>query len=414
VIRPRVLVVGAGVAGLECLLALRALLGDRIEVTVLAPEARFVNRSMAVAHPSRPAGRHGIPLRDVANDLGVRWHRDRLRSVDPAGRRVVTVNGTALTYDRLVLAMGASSEREWRPHEALTYHGRRDRPAYRLLLRRLQQGRVRRLAFVKPAGPSWPLPLYELALATAEELRGHDVELSLLTPEQEPLEVFGGSVSATIRGVLEAHGIVLRTGTVAAPSRPRRLHLSPDGGRLEVDAVVTLPSLAGPRPAGVPADAAGFIVTDPHGRVSGLEDAFAAGDATAFAIKQGGLAAQQADAVAEAIAASLGADIEPRPFRPVLRGLLLSGGRPLFLRADLSASKDESCISPEPLWWPPNRLCGSYLAPYLSSQVGFACDVRSPVGRAGPDQGQGFATLRDLPAVAAGDGRSLRELGVRG
>jgi hypothetical protein len=27
------------------------------------------------------------------------------------------------------------------------------------------------------------------------------------------------------------------------------------------------------------------------------------------------------------------------------------------------------------LWWPPNKLCGRYLAPYLSRQVGEAADV---------------------------------------
>ncbi len=98
---------------------------------------------------------------------------------------------------------------------------------------------------------------------------------------------------------------------------------------------------------------------------------FAAGDATTFPIKQGGLAAQQADAVAEAIAASVGADIDPQPFRPVLRGVLLTGRSPRYLRADISdAAGDKATISGEALWWPPDKLAGRYLAPYLSSQVG--------------------------------------------
>ena len=88
-----------------------------------------------------------------------------------------------------------------------------------------------------------------------------------------------------------------------------------------------MPRLVGPSLRGIPAERDGFIHTDPHGRVPGLEDVFAAGDATTFPVKQGGLAAQQADAVAEAIAASVGADIDPQPFRPILRGTLLTGGR---------------------------------------------------------------------------------------
>jgi sulfide:quinone oxidoreductase len=115
---------------------------------------------------------------------------------------------------------------------------------------------------------------------------------------------------------------------------------------------------------GLPVGRDGFIPTDAHGRVSGVTDVFAAGDATAFPIKQGGLAAQQADAVAESIAAAAGADVAPRPFRPVLRGLLTAGGTARYMRALVAG--DDCAVSGQPLWWPPNRLCGRYLAPYLS------------------------------------------------
>jgi sulfide:quinone oxidoreductase len=107
-----------------------------------------------------------------------------------------------------------------------------------------------------------------------------------------------------------------------------------------------------------------------------MDGVFAAGDATAFPIKQGGLAAQQADAVAEAIACAAGADIRPQPFRPILRGTLLTGAAARYLRADISGGAgDDSTISTNALWWPPNKLCGRYLAPYLSRQVDDAADV---------------------------------------
>src|SRR5512132_58063 len=131
-----------------------------------------------------------------------------------------------------------------------------------------------------------------------------------------------------------------------------------------------------PRLRGVPAGRDGFIHTDAHGRLPGLDGVFAAGDATAFPIKQGGLAAQQADAVAETIAASVGADVDPQPFRPILRGLLLTGGAARYLRTDISGEAgDDSTISSTTLWWPPDKIAGRYLAPYLSSQVGDAADV---------------------------------------
>jgi hypothetical protein len=139
---------------------------------------------------------------------------------------------------------------------------------------------------------------------------------------------------------------------------------------------------------------------------------FAAGDATAFPVKQGGLAAQQADAVAEAIAASVGADIEPQPFRPILRGLLLTGGPPRYLRTDISGGAgDDSVVSAERLWWPPNKLCGRYLAPFLSNQIGDAADVmaRGPDAIAveaaleagASDAQRSFGRLTDRPAARA-------------
>jgi sulfide:quinone oxidoreductase len=127
---------------------------------------------------------------------------------------------------------------------------------------------------------------------------------------------------------------------------------------------------------GLPSDRDGFVHTDAHGRVPELDGVFAAGDATSFPVKHGGLAAQQADAVAEAIAASVGVEIDPQPFRPILRGVLLTGGLPRYLRSDISgAVGDDSTISGEALWWPPNKLAGRYLGPYLSSQVGEGVDV---------------------------------------
>jgi sulfide:quinone oxidoreductase len=82
--------------------------------------------------------------------------------------------------------------------------------------------------------------------------------------------------------------------------RPGAVVLEPGHLSVQVDAVVALPLVRGPRLAGVPADDLGFIPVDSHGRARGLEDVYAAGDATHFPVKQGGLATQQADVVASA------------------------------------------------------------------------------------------------------------------
>jgi sulfide:quinone oxidoreductase len=377
--RRHVLIAGGGVAGLETLLALRALAADRLDVSILAPELKFVNRSMSAQQPFQVQRGRGLRLEETAAELGARWHRGALDRVVHAQHRVVTRDGESLSYDMLVLALGARPHREWHSEGVLTYRGGRDGPNYRMLLHHLREGRVARVAFVKPAGASWPLPLYDLALMTAADCAAHDrseVDLSLITPEEQPLGAFGSPATSAIRRLLRERRVALYTSSYGVPRRSGWLDISPGERCLPVDRVVSVPRLVGPRLRGIPSGRDGFIHTDAHGRVAGLDAVFAAGDATAFPIKQGGLAAQQADAVAEAIAASVGADVDPQPFRPVLRGVLLTGDSARFLRADISGEAgDDSTVAVEALWWPPNKLCGRYLAPYLSSQVGAAADV---------------------------------------
>jgi sulfide:quinone oxidoreductase len=377
----RVLIAGAGVAGLEALLALHALAADRVDITILAPETKFVNRPMSVDAPFKPKRVRGLKLAEVAKEFGATWRRGTLDRVDHERHVAVTSAREEIAYDKLIVAVGARPE--WESH-AQSYGDGHDTEANRLMLHQLRDGRIGKVAFVKPPGASWPLPLYDLALMTAADCAAHGrtgVELTLVTPEEEPLAMFGHTVSAAIGDLLREHGIALHTSSYGVLNRDGRLGISPGESSLAVDRVVTEPRLSGPIVHGIPFDYDRFIRTDAHGRVHGVEDVFAAGDATAFPVKHGGLAAEQADAVAEAIAMSCGADVDPQPFRPVLRGVLLTGGPPRYLRADISGTAgDDSTISPQALWWPPNKIAARYLAPYLSHQTGDAADVHIPTG----------------------------------
>jgi sulfide:quinone oxidoreductase len=377
--RPRVVIAGGGVAGLETLLALRALVGDRVDITLVTPELRFVNRSMTVTRPFGPPGAHGVRMQDVIAQYGARWHRGSVDRVEHERRVVVMHAGDELAYDVLVLALGARPGRESHGPEVLTFHDGRYGAGYRHLLAELREGRIGKLAFIRPAGATWPLPLYDLTLMTAADCAAHDrpeIELSLITPEAEPLAIFGAQASAAVRGLFEQAGVTVHTSSLVVGRHPGWLDLAPGDRGIPADRIVIEPRLVGPRIRGIPRGRDGFLPTDRHGRLPGCSGVFAAGDATAFPIKQGGIAAQQADAVAEAIAAVVGVDIDPQPFQPVLRGVLLTGAASRYLRADISGGAgDDSTISTEPLWWPPNKLCARYLAPYLSRQTDDGADV---------------------------------------
>ena len=102
----RVLVVGGGFAGAACALELRAL-APALEVVLVDPDDRYVTCPMSnsVIAGLRPmssitVSRSGLPR------AGVRIVRDTVAAIDPERRQARLRSGTALAYDRLVLAAG--------------------------------------------------------------------------------------------------------------------------------------------------------------------------------------------------------------------------------------------------------------------------------------------------------------------
>jgi sulfide:quinone oxidoreductase len=375
----RVLIAGGGVAALEAALALRALAEDRVSVELLAPEPQFWYRPLAVAEPFGLGEVRHFDLAELAAATGATFSPGALSSVDVEGRLAQTSAGSSIPFDVLLVACGAGPTPA--VAGALTFRGPADTERIGRLLEEIVAGQAGRVAFVVPWGAVWSLPIYELALMTAAYLaeRGHDrVELALVTPEEEPLQLFGRAGSDAVRQLLEERGIALHTGSCPVELLDGELRLVPEG-TIAADRVVALPRLRGPRIDGLPQTVEGFLPADAHGRVHGLADVFAAGDITSFPVKQGGIAAQQADAAAEMIAAIAGADLAPQPFRPVLRGLLLTGGRPRYLRHELTGGAgDVSSASPEPLWWPPAKIVGRYLAPFLGAFAGVESPPEAP------------------------------------
>jgi sulfide:quinone oxidoreductase len=374
--RPTILIAGAGVAGLEALIALRHHLGGTVHIELLDPARAFAYRPMAVAEPFDQGDVHGLDLSAIADELGATLMLGTLASVDPDFAVARTAAGGELEYEALLVATGATPASA--VPGAFTFRGPADTAAFGELLRELESGDVQRVAFAVPGTVVWPLPLYELALQTAARAPGKVV---LVTPEEEPLGLFGSDVSTTVAALLAGRGVEVIAGAYPSSFEDGLLKLKPEGA-IAADRVVALPRLEGPSIAGLPRDSNGFIPTDGNGRVPVASDVYAAGDATTFPVKQGGLATQQADAAAEAIAALADAPVKPKPFRPVLRGLILTGDRPLFARADLAKAGPRFEASTEALWWPPGKIVGKYLAPFLADHLGLGSEL-SQHARAG-------------------------------
>jgi len=227
---------------------------------------------------------------------------------------------------------------------------------------------VRSLAFVVPPRMAWPLPVYELALLMAGRAYDMNVETSVtvITPEDAPLAIFGAQVSTTVAALLRESGIKTITSSYAEVPATGEVVMFPGDRRRKFDRVVALPELFGPAVRGLPAVENGFIPIDVHSKVRGVEHVYAAGDATNFAVKHGGIAAEQADAAAEAITALAGIPIDPKPFDPVIHGMLLTGAEPKYLTAHIAGGHGfSSAISDTATWSPPSKIAARYLAPYL-------------------------------------------------
>ncbi len=363
-----VAICGAGIAGVEGLLRLRRLAGDRVDVTLISPGEELVYRPWTVLEPftGRPARRY--PIARISADTGARWVRDSLAWLDRAGQVVHTADGQRVGYDALLLAIGGL-ELSPSPHME-SFTGRDAGQFYRGVVADIEAGRTTRLAFVLPQGPVWPLPLYELALLTAAQAHtvGRSAQFDFFIAGQRPLAAFGGHAGDVIAGLLSDAGITLHTNAQVRASSPRELVLRPDGTVLHPDRIITVPRISGPSVRGIPGFARDrFLHLDEYCRVLNTGGRiFAAGDATDLPVKQGGLGAQQADVAAAGIAHLAGVGPTPERLRPRIDATLLTAAKPLYLSAYLIDGQGwQASLHDEPPWPAGEKLIAAELGAYL-------------------------------------------------
>jgi sulfide:quinone oxidoreductase len=365
----KVFIAGGGVAGIEALLALRDLAGDRVEVTLAAPTPEFVYKPLAVEEPFTPDPATRLELEPLVSEAGGTFVQKALRRIDADQRVAELDDGSGVDFDAAIVCVGAKPRDAFRRAETLRTSG--EPIDIDALLRQAAEHEFRRMVFIVPATGTWPLPVYELALMAERRVRqlSLDVRITIVTPEDEPLSAFGHIASDAVSSLLATRGIEVRTGARAHEEADGAIVLDPWQERLDAGAVVALPELHGPAVPGLPTSERGFIPIDEHARVRGLSGVYAAGDGANFPIKHGGLGTQQADAAAEEIAARAGASVEPAPFHPVIRGKLITGDESLNLQADIAGGGGEGVSSLDYLWWPPQKIAGKYLTAELGGRT---------------------------------------------
>jgi NADH:ubiquinone reductase (H+-translocating) len=292
---PRVVVIGAGFAGLSALhrlgrLPVRATLVDRNAYSTFQPLL------YQVATAGLTSSDVAYPLWTAARKARARFHKGELAGIDVAARQALLADGVKLEYDYLILATGITAAFYGVPgaaEHALSLYTRRDAIVLRNRLMselesRSGNGSDRGLSVTIVGGGATGV---ELA-GTVAELRNIALPVAFPDIDQARVQVrliemgpvliapFRARLREYARGQLAARGVDIRVSTEIKQVLPDRVLLG-DGSELPSDLTVWAAGVAAPQSAaglGLAQGAHGRIRTGPDLRVVGQERIFAVGD----------------------------------------------------------------------------------------------------------------------------------------
>ncbi|MEO8092197.1 MAG: FAD-dependent oxidoreductase [bacterium] len=391
---PKIVIAGGGPAALEALLALRDWLEpNRARICLIAPNRTLGHRPLSSVVEFATHPEHELSLASIAAATDAKLVSDSVALVEPG--RLLTRDGSWITYDQLLIAIGAFERRL--PRGWIGWPAQGDPQALLGLIGDIADATSAiRISVYIPDSSGWPLAGYELALILAHAARAEsaaDVSVELLAEGSRPLAVLGERAEAVVEAELRAAGLELQAGTrveeppPAAPRggedwmsaltarvlgrtaaqrpAPTGVPVLVRGERARFDRFVALPANRGPALPGLGTDRHGYVAIDEHCRVLGVKSVWAAGDCTPLALKHSTLAVAQAECAAAGIAAAAGAEVEPHASEPVLTGILVSGAA-----ARWSTENASRPAGLEPaahcLWWPSGKVLGRRLARFFA------------------------------------------------
>ena len=351
--RQRIVVLGAGFAGLETAFLLRMRMRDQAELTVVSEREAFSFRPNTIYVP------FGADPADLLVDLSKPFHRrkiafvaDRVADVDPGAHEVALAGGRKLDYDKLVVATGAAMRPEeipgleehaatiWTPESMLAVRER-----FQQVHDAAMRGEPARVLFVIPPNNKCAGPLYEIVMMLDTWLRRESaregIEITWSTFEQSYVQAFGPRLHEVVAKEFEGRGIGGHTNEVVTEIAPGEARYA-DGTTRAFDHLIAFPPyVSAVRYGSLPSDDRGFIVTEAATRqVAGHPDIYAPGDAGDFPVKQAFLAFLQADTVAEHIAASAGLHDFENPFDPVSMCIMEMFDKATFAQVPLELTGD--------------------------------------------------------------------------
>lgn len=355
--RPRIVILGGGVAAVEALLAASDFAAGRAEIILVSSDPQFRLPPLAAATPFAAGHAAPVDLADLCAAHGTAFRQGLVAMVDAPRQRLVFQDGDELAYQALIVAVGATPVPG---AEAGTQYEPAAPDRVAGIAADLEEGWAGSVAIVVPDAPTWPLPPFEFALYLkhAARVAGSDAEVHLCTPDPAPLSWLSESAAEQAAGALAQAGVVLHAGHVPRVVRSGVVEF--DGAEpIEVDRILVLPRLVGPAMPGLPYDEHGFIEVRADRTVPGRPMIWAAGDGTTTPIKFGALACHAADAAAAGALDAVGFAGPHVEAHPVLHARLLTP------EGSVSLSSDPAVPDPPGGWTGGEKIAGRYLRPAL-------------------------------------------------
>jgi sulfide:quinone oxidoreductase len=351
--RQRIVILGAGFAGLETAFLLRMRMRDAADLTVVSEREAFSFRPNTIYVP------FGADPADLLIDLSKPFSRRHvdfvpgsIAAVDPDAHEVLLADERRVRYDKLVIATGADMRPQeipglaehaatiWTPESML---GVRER--FEQVRDSAQQGSRSRVLFLIPPNNKCAGPLYEIVMMFETWLRREgardQVEITWSTFEQTYIQAFGPRLHEVVCTEFEQRSIEGHTDEVVTEIAPGQARYT-DGSTRAFDHLIAFPPYASAvRYESLPSDERGFIETEHDTRqVAGHPDPYAPGDAGDFPVKQAFLAFLQADTVAEHVAAGAGLHAFEKPFDPVSMCIMEMFDKATFAQVPLALTGD--------------------------------------------------------------------------
>lgn len=330
----KVVIAGAGFAGLHIFYKLRHLIGKKIEITIIDPRSHSLLKPSLpeVAFEGAPISHSLVELKHIIESRGATFIQDKITKIEAKNNRLCLENSVDVLHDYLFITMGAVKDYDSiKGFREYGYSVCDDTQAQRLWerVKTFEGGKV----VTGAAKSTWgtrvdapPLkapcegPIGEIMFMLDYYLKNDkhldNYTIDVFTPGEIFFEDVGDVPRNAVGKVMQEHNMPLHNNKVLKEIGKDFIAFE-DGSQLPCDLAIVIPPYSAPQvlkdSEGI-GDEKGFIPTDKQMRHLDFKNIFAAGDIAALAQpKLGHIAIIEGAIAAASLMSELGEDVAIPP-----------------------------------------------------------------------------------------------------